>query len=241
MAIWPGVNTVFSPILAAMNHPEPMAQIARIPLHEEVTNRIRDMIVESKLAPGERIQEMQLAQQLGVSRTPIREALKVLTSEGLVELLPLRGAIVKVFTDKDARDILDVIALIEAFAGERACQADAARIDAVIGMHRRMRALYDKRQRLEYFVLNQQIHEALVALADNDTLSQTHATLSKRMRSLRYSGNSGAENWAAAMAEHERMIDALARRDAAALSQAMREHIQNTWPRVRGATQSTPG
>ncbi|MCB2004929.1 MAG: GntR family transcriptional regulator [Rhodoferax sp.] len=224
-----------------MNHPEPMAQIARIPLHEEVTNRIRDMIVESKLAPGERIQEMQLAQQLGVSRTPIREALKVLTSEGLVELLPLRGAIVKVFTDKDARDMLDVIALIEAFAGERACQADAARIDAVIGMHRRMRALYDKRQRLEYFVLNQQIHEALVALADNDTLSQTHATLSKRMRSLRYSGNSGAENWAAAMAEHERMIDALARRDAAALSQAMREHIQNTWPRVRGATQSTPG
>ncbi|MCW5630753.1 MAG: GntR family transcriptional regulator [Rhodoferax sp.] len=218
-----------------------MAQIARIPLHEEVTNRIRDMIVESKLAPGERIQEMQLAQQLGVSRTPIREALKVLTSEGLVELLPLRGAIVKVFTDKDARDMLDVIALIEAFAGERACQADAARIDAVIGMHRRMRALYDKRQRLEYFVLNQQIHEALVALADNDTLSQTHATLSKRMRSLRYSGNSGAENWAAAMAEHERMIDALARRDAAALSQAMREHIQNTWPRVRGATQSTPG
>ena len=125
MAIWPGVNTVFSPILAAMNHPEPMAQIARIPLHEEVTNRIRDMIVESKLAPGERIQEMQLAQQLGVSRTPIREALKVLTSEGLVELLPLRGAIVKVFTDKDARDMLDVIALIEAFAGERACQADA--------------------------------------------------------------------------------------------------------------------
>ena len=241
MAIWSGVNTVFSPILAAMNHPEPMAQIARIPLHEEVTNRIRDMIVESKLAPGERIQEMQLAQQLGVSRTPIREALKVLTSEGLVELLPLRGAIVKVFTDKDARDMLDVIALIEAFAGERACQADAARIDAVIDMHRRMRALYDKRQRLEYFVLNQQIHEALVALADNDTLSQTHATLSKRMRSLRYSGNSGAENWAAAMAEHERMIDALARRDAAALSQAMREHIQNTWPRVRGATQSTPG
>ncbi|MCZ4315973.1 GntR family transcriptional regulator [Comamonadaceae bacterium G21597-S1] len=224
-----------------MNHPEPLAQIARIPLHEEVTNRIRDMIVESKLAPGERIQEMQLAQQLGVSRTPIREALKVLTAEGLVELLPLRGAIVKVFTDKDARDMLDVIALIEAFAGERACQADAARIDEVIDMHRRMRTLYDQRQRLDYFVLNQRIHEALVALADNDTLSQTHATLSKRMRSLRYSGNSGAENWAAAMAEHEQMIAALERRDAAALARAMREHIQNTWPRIRDVTQSTPG
>lgn len=224
-----------------MNQPESSAQIARIPLHEEVTNRIRDMIVESRLAPGERIQEMQLAQQLGVSRTPIREALKVLTSEGLVELLPLRGAIVKVFTDKDARDMLDVIALLEAFAGERACHADAQRIDAVIAMHRRMRVLYDKRQRLEYFVLNQQIHEALIALADNEALSQTHATLSKRMRSLRYSGNSGPANWAAAMAEHDTMIAALERRHGPALAQAMREHIQNTWPRIRSATQSTPG
>ena len=128
-------STFFAHTRAYMNSPAPIAQIARIPLHEEVTNRIRDMIVESKLVPGERIQEMELAQQLGVSRTPIREALKVLTSEGLVELLPLRGAIVKVFTDKDARDMLDVIALLEAFAGERACQAEQARIDAILAMH----------------------------------------------------------------------------------------------------------
>ena len=223
-----------------MNSPAPTAQIARIPLHEEVTNRIRDMIVESKLVPGERIQEMQLAQQLGVSRTPIREALKVLTSEGLVELMPLRGAIVKAFTDKDARDMLDVIALLEAFAGERACQAEPSRIDAILAMHARMETLYAQRQRLEYFVLNQEIHEALIALADNDTLSMTHAILSKRMRSLRYSGNSGADNWAAALEEHTRMMQALARRDGPALAQAMREHIQNTWPRIRAHTHPAP-
>ncbi len=223
-----------------MNRPEPMEQIARTPLHEEVTNWLRDMIVESKLVPGERIQELQLAQQLGVSRTPIREALKVLTSEGLVELLPLRGAIVKVFTDKDARDMLDVIALLEAFAGERACLAEPARIEAILEMHRRMATLYAQRQRLEYFVLNQQIHEALIALADNETLSLTHATLSKRMRSLRYSGNSAPENWAAAMAEHETMMAALERRDGLALARAMRTHIQNTWPRVRPAPLTQP-
>lgn len=220
-----------------MNSPARTAQIARIPLHEEVTNRIRDLIVESTLVPGERIQEMQLAEQLGVSRTPIREALKVLTSEGLVELLPLRGAIVKVFTDKDARDMLDVIELLEAFAGERACRAEQPRIDAILAMHARMQQLYERRERLEYFVLNQQIHEALIALADNETLSMTHAILSKRMRSLRYSGNSGAENWAAALAEHTQMMEALARRDGPALTQAMREHIQNTWPRIRALTQ----
>lgn len=220
-----------------MNSPVPIAQIARTPLHEEVTSRIRDMIVESKLAQGERIQEMELAQQLGVSRTPIREALKVLTSEGLVELLPLRGAIVKVFTDKDARDMLDVIALLEAFAGERACQAEQGRIDAILAMHARMEQLYEQRQRLDYFVLNQEIHEALIALADNETLSMTHAILSKRMRSLRYSGNSAPDNWAAAMGEHVQMMQALARRDGPALAKAMRAHIQNTWPRIRGHTQ----
>lgn len=219
-----------------MNSPEATGQITRTPLHEEVTNRIRDLIVESKLQPGERIAEMELAQQLGVSRTPIREALKVLTSEGLVELLPLRGAIVKAFSDKDARDMLDVIALLEAYAGERACSADDARIDAILDKHRHMKDLYTQGLRLEYFVLNQQIHEDLIALADNETLSMTHAMLSKRMRSLRYSGNSSPENWAAALSEHDAMMDALARRDGNALANAMREHIQNTWPRVRALT-----
>ena len=174
---------------------DPNRQIERVPLHEEVTNRLRDMIVSLRLPPGERIQEMEVAQLLGVSRTPVREAIKVLTAEGLVELLPLRGAIVKAFSAKDARDMLEVIALVETYAGERACQADPARIEAILEMHQEMKLFFEARQRLEYFSLNQRIHEALIALVDNDTLSMTHATLSKRMRSLRYSGNSTPENW----------------------------------------------
>ena len=209
------------------------SQIERVPLHEEVTNRLRDMIVSLSLRPGERIQELEVAQLLGVSRTPVREAIKVLTAEGLVELLPLRGAIVKAFSAKDARDMLDVIALVESYAGERACQASPEKIDAVLEMHRQMKVLFEKRQRLEYFVMNQRIHEALIALADNDTLSMTHATLSKRMRSLRYSGNSTPENWSAAMAEHEQMMVALAARDGPALARIMGEHIRNTWPRIK--------
>jgi DNA-binding GntR family transcriptional regulator len=191
------------------------------------------MIVSLRLPPGERIQEMEVAQLLGVSRTPVREAIKVLTAEGLVELLPLRGAIVKAFSAKDARDMLEVIALVETYAGERACQADPARIDAILEMHQEMKRLFEARQRLAYFALNQRIHEALIALADNDTLSMTHATLSKRMRSLRYSGNSTPENWTAAMSEHEQMMVALAARDGQALSRIMGEHIRNTWPRIQ--------
>jgi DNA-binding GntR family transcriptional regulator len=92
---------------------------------------------------------------------------------------------------------------------------------------------FETRQRLDYFVLNQRIHDALIALADNETLSLTHATLSKRMRGLRYSGNSTPENWNAAMTEHEQMMAALAARDGQALSRIMGDHIRNTWPRIK--------
>ena len=155
---------------------DPSSQIERVPLHEEVTNRLRDMIVSLRLPPGERIQELEVAQLLGVSRTPVREAIKVLTAEGLVELLPLRGAIVKAFSAKDARDMLEVIALLETHAGERACLADPVRIDAILQMHQEMKVMFEAQERLAYFALNQRIHEALIALADNDTLSTTLTT-----------------------------------------------------------------
>jgi DNA-binding GntR family transcriptional regulator len=212
-----------------MNTAEP---IERLSLHEEVTNRLRDMIVQGLLAPGERIQEMALAQQLKVSRTPIRDALKVLTAEGLVQLLPLRGAVVRQFSAKDARDMLEVIALLEEYAGLKACQASDERIGTVLGLHEDMLRLYAARDRRAYFERNQQIHQALIALADNDSLSLTHDMLSKRMRSLRYSGNSSPENWAAALQDHEEMARALRERDGQALSRAMGDHIRRTWVRI---------
>jgi DNA-binding GntR family transcriptional regulator len=216
-----------------MNHQEHGEPIARIPLHEEVTQRLRDMIVESRLKPGERIQELEVAQWLGVSRTPIREAIKVLTAEGLVELLPLRGAIVKAFSARDARNMLDVIAVLEEFAGHRACQAPQEKIDDILQKHQQMARHFEARERSAYFALNQQIHTDLIALADNDTLSLTHATLSKRMRSLRYIGNGVPIHWEAAMAEHTLMMQALAARDGDQLAQAMGDHIRNTWPRIQ--------
>ena len=159
--------------------------ISRVPLHEEVTTRLRDMIVEDILKPGERIQELEIASQLGVSRTPIREALKVLASEGLVEMLPLRGAVVKAFTAKDAQDMLKVIAQLEALAGSEACQASDAEIAHVLSLHAHMKLHFQQRNRHDYFALNQQIHNAIVGLARNETLSSLHAILSKRMRRIR--------------------------------------------------------
>lgn len=210
----------------------PDIAIARPALHEEVTARLRDLIVENRIQPGERVPELEVAARLGVSRTPIREALKVLAAEGLVEMQPLRGAIVKAFSAKDAQDMLRVIALLEEHAGREACTAPASDIAAVQALHERMRAHHRRRERQPYFLLNQQIHQAIVALARNDTLSAMHAQLGQRMRRIRYVGNSEPANWDAAMAEHEAMMQALAARDADAMAAAMRAHLLNTWPRI---------
>ena len=202
------------------------------PLYEEVAELLRERIFQQELAPGSWIDELKLAEQYGISRTPMREALKVLAAEGLVEMQPLRGAIVRGFSAKDAQDMLRVIALLEEFAGREACGAPAADIAAVQALHERMREHHRRRERQPYFALNQQIHQAIVALARNETLSAMHAQLGQRMRRIRYVGNSEPANWDAAMAEHEAMMQALAARDADAMAAAMRAHLLNTWPRI---------
>jgi DNA-binding GntR family transcriptional regulator len=210
----------------------PVTPIPRSSLHDEVTNRIRDMIVEGRLAAGAGIAELELAGQLGVSRTPLREALKVLAAEGLVDLLPGRGAVVKAVTAKDAQDMLALIALLEEQAGRAACNASDEDIAAIVALHERMRGHFVRRERLEYFRLNQEIHNAIVSAAGNPTLAMLHGILRTRMRRLRFVGNEAPDNWAAAMAEHETFIDALKVRDANALSRSLRAHLENTWPRV---------
>ena len=95
--------------------------IERQPLHQLVASRVRDMIIEGRLAPGDQVNESRLCEELGVSRTPMREAIRTLSSEGLIVLRPGRSTIVRAFTPEEVKDMLDVIAELEALAGRRAC------------------------------------------------------------------------------------------------------------------------
>ena len=209
------------------------APIARQSLHDQVVTRVRDLIIEGALTPGMRIHEGQLGAKLGVSRTPLREALKVLASEGLIELVASRGAIVRRFTAKDVRDMLDVLAVLEAFAARLACRvATDAQIADVRAIHDRMVDRYAVRDRLEYFKLNQRIHSAFLRLAGNATLEEAHASIQSRMKRIRYIGNEEPPKWAAALAEHEEMIRALEKRDGDALAAVVTRHLENTWARV---------
>ena len=206
--------------------------ITRKSLHSEVTDRIRQLIVESHLQPGQRVPELEISRDLGVSRTPIREALKVLAAEGLVELLPLRGAMVKTFSKKDATDMLALMSVLEIFAADKACKADQKKVDQVLALLARMSLLHAKGTRSEYFEVNQQIHDAIVAMADNESLSLVHSALSKRMRSLRFSGNSTPDNWRNALKEHEEIAAALQQRDTKKIKKAVGLHFKNPVKRI---------
>ncbi|KQQ34975.1 GntR family transcriptional regulator [Rhizobium sp. Leaf306] len=214
----------------------PSGPIRRTALHDTLVTRLRDMIIEGELAPGSRMHESQLGEQLGVSRTPLREAIKYLASEGLVELIPSRGAIVKRFSGKDVHDMLIVLKNLEELAGSLACETatddDIARVRQ---LHDEMRACYDVKDRLRYYKLNQAIHTEICRIADNQALSSVQAQLQSRLKRIRFIGHEGPDKWSAAMAEHEEMIVALEARDGETLSKVLGLHLLNAWQRVKDA------
>lgn len=213
-----------------------VTRITRVTLHDAVVDQIRDMIIDGRLMPGARIYEGQVGALLGVSRTPLREAIKTLASEGLVEIVPAKGAVVRRFTEHDIREILEVLKAIEQAAALLACQrASNAEIKKIRHMHERMLELYAKRNRLAYFKLNQAIHSAIVQAAGNSVLAQTHETLQARIKRIRFIGHEGPERWAAAVAEHEEMIAALVARNGAQLSEVLGRHLDMAVERVRDA------
>ncbi len=211
-----------------------VTRITRVTLHDAALNQIRDMIIEGKLAPGMRINEGQVGAMLGVSRTPLREAIKSLVGEGLVEILPAKGAVVRRFSIGDIRDILEVIKALEQSAAQLACErASDAEVQAIVALHEEMLELYRSRNRLAYFKLNQAIHSALVRASGNPVLAETHEQLQARIKRIRFIGNETPDRWAGAVADHEAMIEALRSRDASALVEAVGLHLDRTLDRVR--------
>jgi DNA-binding GntR family transcriptional regulator len=210
-------------------------------LHEAVTARLRDLIVAGELPEGSRIVEREICDQLGVSRTPLREAFKVLAVEGLVEILPNRGAVVIRIGPAEARDMLRVIARLEALAGELACaNATEAEIKTIRAQHDEMLKLYRRKQRAEYFRLNQEIHLAIVRMARNEPLRAMHALLHARMKRIRFRGNDIPGNWAAAVADHDEIIQSLERRDGKALSAVLQRHLDDSWVRLAASLRIDP-
>ncbi len=208
-------------------------RIVKSSLHAEVAERIRARIIQGALPPGERISERELCEAFGVSRTPLREALKVLASEGLVDLTPNHGARVVKHGKDDVAAMFQVMAALEALSGELACARITDRQLAEIGaLHGQMLVHYNRGDRPEYFRLNLQIHEAIVAAAQNPTLTQMYESLSGRMRRSRYVANTTRKRWSEAVREHERILEALSARDGERLAKILKNHLEHRFEAV---------
>jgi DNA-binding GntR family transcriptional regulator len=204
------------------------------PLHEEVIDRLRDMIVEGDLGVGERLNDAKLAEILNVSRTPIREAVKLLASEGLVDLLPGRGARVAGLSLESIGELFEVIAGLERHACELAAVRMSARdLDKLRRLHERMAAHHRAGERRDYFKLNSEIHLAIVLASRNAILQATHAALMVKARRGRHTALASHERWVEAMAEHDRLMGALAARDGRRAGEIMLQHDRRTGEVVR--------
>jgi DNA-binding GntR family transcriptional regulator len=214
--------------------PAAWAPIVRPALQEEVVARIRQMIEDGTLLPGSRVPERQVCTQLGVSRTPLREAFRILAAEGLLELTPRRGATVKRLRPDEIDHMFEVIEVLEALAGELACaELDDAGLRAIEGLHERMMAAYRRRDRRRFFALNQEIHERIVAGCGNPILIRVYAGLSGQMRRIRYMPQITEAQWRIAAREHAAIMKALKARDRRALGRILREHLDTKRERVK--------
>ena len=202
--------------------------IPRATLHEQVANRLRQMLVENHIPPGAKLNERELSEVLHVSRTPLREAIKMLAAEGLVELLPNRGAIAVELTEADVQNTFEVMAGLEAQSGELAAQRiNDTELLEIKAMHYEMLAAYTRRDLPAYYRLNAAIHNAINAAAKNPVLTATYNQVNARLQALRFRSNQDGEKWKAAMKEHELMIDALSARDPVAMRAVLATHLIN--------------
>ena len=205
-----------------------IAPIPRKALHEEAVHRLRDLIVQGELAPGARLNERVLCEKLGISRTPLREAIKLLAAEGLVDLLPNRGALVAALDTGRLAETLQVMGALEGLAGELACRhASEARIADIRRLHEKMLAMHERGDLAGYFRHNQAIHQSIVEASGNPVLANLYRQLNTSARRARYMANLSKERWDAAVREHEAILTALEARDVRTLKRLLRDHLAN--------------
>jgi DNA-binding GntR family transcriptional regulator len=211
-------------------------QISRKTLHDELAGLMRVMILHGELRPGQRIPEQALCARFGVSRTALHEALKVLSVERLIRLLPNRGAMVVRITLKEAEDLISVLGVLEAFAGDLACsRIDDRQLADITAMHHRMLEHFGRHEKWPYIELNRAIHGAIILAAGNEVLTEIYHMLRTRLSSVLSVARNPPPRWSEAVEDHQRMLEALETRDGAAMEFIARRHTRHRSEMVREA------
>ncbi len=209
-----------------MNAPTAHALLKPRALYEEVAELLRQRIFSGGLEPGSWIDELKIAEEYGISRTPLREALKVLATEGLITMKLRRGAYVTEVSDEDLRNVFHLMALLESDAAAIvATQATDAELNELQKLH----LLLEKstKDRSKFFAINETFHLKLLAIANNRWRDQMVADLRKVMKLNRHNSLLKAGRMEESLNEHRAIMQALGTRDASASMQRMREHFAN--------------
>lgn len=195
-------------------------------LHDQVAATLREEIFAGTLVPGSFLDEAALCERLEISRTPLREALKVLTAEGLLRHEPRRGCFVAEVTQKDLDEIFPVIALLEGrCAWEAARNATDAELEALESMHEKLERHAKAKRINEYYATNYAIHEAIISLADNRWLAQVIGDLRKILKLARLQQLHAPGRLDQSLSEHLAVFAALKARDSDGAEAAMRTHL----------------
>lgn len=192
-----------------------------------VASALRERIIQGEFPPGSRLNERTLCDMLGVSRTPMREAFRVLAAEGLVQIEPNRGAQVVALSEANIREAFEVIGGLEAMSCRLACErATDTEIAEIRALTYEMMASHARHDLPTYFRNNRDIHERISLASHNSLLKQLYDAQNARIQNLRFVSNENRQKWDLAMREHIEMAEALDARDADRLAGIMRQHLQ---------------
>jgi DNA-binding GntR family transcriptional regulator len=209
-------------------------------LHDEVAAKLRERIFDGVQAPGSFIDELGLCSEWAISRTPLREALKVLAAEGLVRHEPRRGCFVNQITERDLDEIFPVIALLEGrCAYEAASNATDADLAALEQLHNRLNRCAKARRINDYYQANFAIHEAIITLANNRWLAQVIGDLRKIVKLARLQQLHAPGRLDQSLSEHMAVFAALKARDAEGADAAMRTHLTRQRVALRALLRSS--
>jgi DNA-binding GntR family transcriptional regulator len=220
---------------------DPSAASRRGQLHGSAVQTLRAMIVSGQIKPGEPLREKELCDELGISRTPLREAIRTLAREGLVRLFPNRSAVCAPVDIEEVGDLFQTISHLESLGATLACQrATEADIDAIFDLHRGMIKWFEQGQLRRYIEANQAIHRRLIHASRNVVLIEMWELLVPRVERARLLANLYPDRWHAAVDEHEQMLVALKARDGNALALLMSDHYLNGLLALRHAQPAPP-
>ena len=195
-------------------------------LHEATFQTLKSLLVEGKIVPGSKLNERELAERLNVSRTPIREAIRRLAADGLVELIANRGAIAVQLSIDDVIHTFDVIAELEGYSGELAAKnISDSTLSELEALQYEMMASYARRDLSSYYKLNLRIHRLIHNAANNPVLATLFSQVNSRIEALRFRSNQDGVKWEKAVEEHQEMLDALKARDSARMRKVMIAHV----------------